>query len=74
MPFGIAVVMEISVCCRPVLTANQCLLNKVNECGLNEFESEPIFASGLRQLRSASVVVNYICRDHVEGTQYFVSL
>jgi len=48
--------------CRPVLTAKECIISLVTECGVENLDNDM-----QRQLRE-SVIVDYICRDHVDGT------
>jgi len=53
--------------CRPLLAAKECAIEMMTECGV--FESEtPQIRAALEQLRLASDVINFVCRDRVDGT------
>jgi len=53
------------------MAAKECVTRKINECGILE-STNPKVVEAMRYLRVANRVVNYVCRDHVEGTQSFV--
>jgi len=53
--------------CRPVMTAMECVMSMTRECGIFEL-NDPTIIETQRQLRVVEEVVNFICRDHVEGT------
>jgi len=53
------------------MTAKECLRNMTVECGVLE-ATNPRIVAALKMLRVADDVVNYVCRDHIEGTIYRV--
>ena len=53
------------------MTAKECLRNMIVECGVLE-ATDPRIVAALKMLRVADDVVNYVCRDHIEGTIYRV--
>jgi len=59
--------------CRPILDAKECAIGVMAACGVFEM-TEPRVVEAMRILTVANDVVNYVCRDHVQGTQsFFVS-
>jgi len=48
-------------------------MSKMSECGLTEFD-DPRIVSLVKYARVLAMIVNYVCRDRVEGTQYTVVL
>jgi len=57
-----------------MMTANECIIKTTNECQVFA-SADPIQAISALQFRATvELVVNFVCRDHVEGTQSVVVL
>jgi len=55
------------------MTAKECVIRKVEECEAGESTNHQLI-SDLRQLRVADLVLNYVCRDHLEGIRTYTVL
>ena len=53
------------------MTARDCVQSQMEECGVFGI-THPDVVETIRYMRLANYALNYICRDHVEGTQSFV--
>ena len=53
------------------MAAKECAIEVMNECGMFE-STAPEDAETLKYYRVINEGLNYVCRDHVEGTQSFL--
>jgi len=56
--------------CRPVLTAKECTRSVVQRCTTEDVMHEHDVQEGLKSMRLAGTVIDFVCRDHVDGICY----
>ena len=48
------------------MASKDCIVNMMNECGIFELK-DPRVEETLRQVRVICKLVDFVCRDHLEG-------